>query len=548
MDTHVIQAYKYLIKIYKPGDKIYLFGFSRGSFVARILAGMIEKIGLLDYGLDGMVKTAWDIYKTWEMTGQPNNISNPKYCSYSLRMFKQTFCRYNVSIEFMGLFDSINSCGIFRDRLFPCTSNTSNVKHIRHAVSIHERRAKFKQNLFIPHSYLPDFVRSNTDCSDVNGRHIPMTANSVSISNATSDTSPLIDATFAMPDEDSITRSHQIAVGFANRCSSDLLEVWFPGDHSDIGGCWPYDDNGAKIGNLPLRWILKYAVEFGVQFKENAIEEFNTKFDVSNTSLAYHHDSLSLNGYKYPPYVSPYCIARAGESNDQEVNLNIDDREEITTANKMNIESPSTGLNQEPTPTSLNVKSPLFPDFSKYRKCGEVAAKANKTKANKGHGNSYFFSSLFWWILEIIPIGYLVENRVGEWRPVYWPNLGQKRDVPVHSKIHWSVLWRMKFLTDADFSSLPSEYMLLQKLLDSSNEDEDNDVENDATHSNANEIRVELADIIDLHSGTIKISIFRVLKSSSKYGTRVIFDIDWSKPPNELSCILDSRAIQSKVR
>ena len=40
----VCEAYRYLMDCYRPGDKIFLFGFSRGAYVARALAGMIQQV------------------------------------------------------------------------------------------------------------------------------------------------------------------------------------------------------------------------------------------------------------------------------------------------------------------------------------------------------------------------------------------------------------------------------------------------------------------------------------------------------------------------
>lgn len=46
-DEFVCDAYKFLMDYYKSGDKIYLFGFSRGAYTARALAGMIQRVSLI---------------------------------------------------------------------------------------------------------------------------------------------------------------------------------------------------------------------------------------------------------------------------------------------------------------------------------------------------------------------------------------------------------------------------------------------------------------------------------------------------------------------
>ena len=45
--AHVVDAYRFLIERYEPSDKVYLFGFSRGAYTVRVLAGLIKRCGLL---------------------------------------------------------------------------------------------------------------------------------------------------------------------------------------------------------------------------------------------------------------------------------------------------------------------------------------------------------------------------------------------------------------------------------------------------------------------------------------------------------------------
>src|SRR3954449_10297720 len=47
LDDKVLAAYAFLVHNYREGDQIYLFGFSRGAYTVRVLAGLIHKIGLV---------------------------------------------------------------------------------------------------------------------------------------------------------------------------------------------------------------------------------------------------------------------------------------------------------------------------------------------------------------------------------------------------------------------------------------------------------------------------------------------------------------------
>ena len=47
LDDNVLAAYSFLVHNYQAGDQIYLFGFSRGAYTVRVLAGLIHKMGLI---------------------------------------------------------------------------------------------------------------------------------------------------------------------------------------------------------------------------------------------------------------------------------------------------------------------------------------------------------------------------------------------------------------------------------------------------------------------------------------------------------------------
>lgn len=246
LDTHVQAAYLFLVRFYEPEARIFLFGFSRGSFTARVLAGMIEHVGLLHRGLEGMVSTAWELYSGWEIAGQP--IRQDRHLL--LELFKRTFCR-NVRIEFMGLWDTVNLVGVLRDRLFPYSVRSSIVNHVRHALSVDERRGRFKQVLFVP-------VAGFWPCES----HQSL---------------------YARIFKQKIERW----------CSDDIVELWFPGNHGDVGGGWPANSQGHVLLGLSLRWILLEAIAGGVGIEKNVVSDFNASSPVVGSFFLFHHDVLS---------------------------------------------------------------------------------------------------------------------------------------------------------------------------------------------------------------------------------------------------------------
>ncbi|KAL5635892.1 hypothetical protein ACGC1H_004631 [Rhizoctonia solani] len=141
LDKHVMGGYQFLMKHYNEGDRICLFGFSRGAYTARALAGMLYKVGLLPPDNTEQISFAYQMYKRTDLAGFQQSAG-----------FKKAFSR-EVKIEFMGVWDTVSSVGLLWPRHLPFTSSNAIVKTFRHAVSLDEHRAKFKQNVWHVHSH-----------------------------------------------------------------------------------------------------------------------------------------------------------------------------------------------------------------------------------------------------------------------------------------------------------------------------------------------------------------------------------------------------------
>ncbi|KNG85718.1 hypothetical protein ANOM_006735 [Aspergillus nomiae NRRL 13137] len=149
---HVMGGYKFLMRYYAPGDEIYFIGFSRGSYIARFLAEMLDFIGLLEAGNEELIRFAWKTFAKWQKrrNTKGDTAEREKLFQY-MKAFRETFSRPITRIKFMGLFDTVNSVPAFESAWmqrskFPYTARSS-AKVIRHAVGIDERRAKFRQDL-----------------------------------------------------------------------------------------------------------------------------------------------------------------------------------------------------------------------------------------------------------------------------------------------------------------------------------------------------------------------------------------------------------------
>jgi len=141
--ANVGDAYRYLMNSYQEGDRIFIFGFSRGAYTARALAGLLHMFGLLCPGNDGLIPYIIRLFakRTRKAAGMTHTFE-------VATEFKATFCRH-CPIHFAGVWDTVSSVGWVWDPLkLPYTAQNPDMATGRHAVSIDERRCYFQNNLW----------------------------------------------------------------------------------------------------------------------------------------------------------------------------------------------------------------------------------------------------------------------------------------------------------------------------------------------------------------------------------------------------------------
>ena len=139
---NVEQAYSYLMEHYEDNDRIFVFGFSRGAYTARVLAGFLNACGLLESGNQNLIPYAVKLYKSRKRPFWIVGRGSPRFGV--LRKFKSTFGR-SVDIHFLGLWDSVSTFGwIYNPIFLPYTTNNECVHTVRHALAIDERRSFFQ--------------------------------------------------------------------------------------------------------------------------------------------------------------------------------------------------------------------------------------------------------------------------------------------------------------------------------------------------------------------------------------------------------------------
>ncbi|KAF8593392.1 hypothetical protein BDV93DRAFT_585819 [Ceratobasidium sp. AG-I] len=111
---HVIDGYKYLMQTYRAGDRICIFGFSRGAYIARAVAGMVHAVGLLPRHNVEHIPYAYRLYERGTHDKYPNNYGalstsrDDEDLKITAENYKATFC-IPVKIDFVGVWDTVAS-------------------------------------------------------------------------------------------------------------------------------------------------------------------------------------------------------------------------------------------------------------------------------------------------------------------------------------------------------------------------------------------------------------------------------------------------------
>ncbi len=101
INRKIRRAYGFLCSRYRPGDKIYLLGYSRGAYAVRSLAGVIGSVGLLkqQHATVRHIRTA---YRHYQLGGSPE----------ARAAFSRVHCHPEVKVEMVGVWDTVKALGV----------------------------------------------------------------------------------------------------------------------------------------------------------------------------------------------------------------------------------------------------------------------------------------------------------------------------------------------------------------------------------------------------------------------------------------------------
>lgn len=142
INRQIARAYGWLASQYRPGDRIFLFGYSRGAYAVRSLAGVIDRIGLVrrEEATERVIKQAYRHYRQ----GPESPVA---------QAFSRRYCHLEAPIEMVGVWDTVKALGLRLPLLWMVSDKRnqfhnhhlgSSIRHGFHALAINETRAVFE--------------------------------------------------------------------------------------------------------------------------------------------------------------------------------------------------------------------------------------------------------------------------------------------------------------------------------------------------------------------------------------------------------------------
>ena len=146
LQEDVTDAYRFLMDNHREGDRVFVIGFSRGAYTARVVSAMLHLYGLPMAGNDPLVPYAVEML--WAMAkAKPGRAYDA--AAELARDFKRTISSRDCATHFLGVWDTVNSVGWIGSPLtIPFGRDNPDVAIVRHAKALDERRSFFRVNWF----------------------------------------------------------------------------------------------------------------------------------------------------------------------------------------------------------------------------------------------------------------------------------------------------------------------------------------------------------------------------------------------------------------
>ncbi|WP_198008823.1 DUF2235 domain-containing protein [Methylocystis rosea] len=210
----ITDSYEWLIPRYNPGDEIFIFGFSRGAYAARSLAGLIAKNGIISPGSPIGVGELYGRYRDEKAeTIYQLRIDESNGESKNQSVLDRWLLKHSrpADINMIGVWDTVGA--LWGDYSFLETGLRLPIKNAYHALAIDEHRKTFSPTIYTQNIHLD------------------------------------------LPEE----KRPKI------RNIENVEQRWFVGAHANVGGGY----NSDLLAQIPLTWIMSKAIAHGMKFASN---------------------------------------------------------------------------------------------------------------------------------------------------------------------------------------------------------------------------------------------------------------------------------------
>jgi uncharacterized protein (DUF2235 family) len=243
LDENIRLAYEWLIENYNDGDEIFIFGFSRGAFTARSLAGLIAIDGILKAGSPIGVSELFDRYRKgneesiWTLKDKETSGDTSKLTEQEKWLLKYS---QPVNVKLVGVWDTVGSVGLA----------AGNIPGIS--------RSQF------------DYLQTGLRIHILNGYH------ALAIDEHRSDFAPTLWDVHHPKDPNAVIAKP--------RPLSAVEQRWFVGAHANVGGGYQTD----LLAQAPLRWMMQKAESHGLSFRsEIALDGDALKAPIADSYMSF---------------------------------------------------------------------------------------------------------------------------------------------------------------------------------------------------------------------------------------------------------------------
>ena len=254
LSRNIRSAYAFLAMNYEPDDRIFLFGFSRGAFTVRSLAGMLNRCGLIKrkalieaggrrHKVLNRILNAYRKVKTVDVSEKKSEANKLKCIRQALKIDDLPFRCCPIPIHFIGVWDTVDAVGLPFDEM-PLVDPIWRRVRGRRRWKFHDRKL---------------------------GRHVRHAYQALALDDERKTYYPLI---WQHPND---CPQKAEAGGAEKEPKGQIVEqVWFTGVHSNVGGGYSKD----AMSLVPLDWMMGKAEACGLRFTDGVRKAYQRDADV----------------------------------------------------------------------------------------------------------------------------------------------------------------------------------------------------------------------------------------------------------------------------